>query len=150
MRPGWCWPPRRSPNRPEGISLTVNGAVQKGALYRTYREGTLDAGPVTIANTGSAAVQMVVGVAGNPIGFEPALSRGFKVDRAYYKLDGTKLESAQGLMPVRQNERFVTVLTVTEENARAGRLLLVDRLPAGFEIDNRTSSTVGRLRISTG
>jgi uncharacterized protein YfaS (alpha-2-macroglobulin family) len=120
----------------EGIALTVNRAPQKGAFYRTFREGALDTGPVAIANTGAAPVQVVVGIAGHPIGFEPALSRGFKVERAYYKLDGTKLEPAQGTMSVRQNERFVAVLTVTEENARAGRLLLVDRLPAGFEIDN--------------
>ena len=37
---------------------------------------------------------------------------------------------------MRQNERFVAVLKVTEAQPRHGRLLLVDRLPAGFEIDN--------------
>lgn len=120
----------------EGIALTVNGGAQKGAFYRTYREAALDAGPVTIVNAGHAPVQTVVGIAGHPIGFEPALTRGFKVERVYYRLDGTRIEPAQGLMTVRQNERFVVALTVTEENARAGRLLLVDRLPAGFEIDN--------------
>ena len=37
---------------------------------------------------------------------------------------------------VGQNDRLVTVLKVTESEARFARVLLVDRLPAGFEIDN--------------
>jgi uncharacterized protein YfaS (alpha-2-macroglobulin family) len=88
---------------------------------------------------------MVVGVAGNPLGFEPAVSRGFTVERAYYKLDGSKVDLAR----VHQNERFVTVLYVTESAPRASaRLLLVDRLPAGLEIDNPNlvdSGAVGAL-----
>ena len=35
-----------------------------------------------------------------------------------------------------QNERVVVALKVTEAQARAARLLVVDRLPAGLEIDN--------------
>ena len=78
------------------------------------------------------AVQVVLNVTGNPIGLEPAVSQGYTVERSYYKLDGTQVEPEQ----VRQNERLVTVLKVTEREGRDGRLLLVDRLPAGFEIDN--------------
>ena len=37
---------------------------------------------------------------------------------------------------MRQNDRLVTVLRVTEPQARYARVLLVDRLPAGLEIDN--------------
>jgi uncharacterized protein YfaS (alpha-2-macroglobulin family) len=37
---------------------------------------------------------------------------------------------------VRQNDRLVTVLKVNDATSTAARLLLVDRLPAGFEIDN--------------
>jgi uncharacterized protein YfaS (alpha-2-macroglobulin family) len=115
----------------ENVALTVNGTARRGAFYRTFGEAALQQ-PTVIVNNGSAPVQMVVGIAGNPIGFEPAVSRGFTVERAYYKLDGTKVDLAQ----VRQNERFVTVLNVTETAPRAARLLLVDRLPAGLEIDN--------------
>jgi hypothetical protein len=128
----------------ETVTLTVNGTPRRGAFLRTFREAALKE-PTVIANTGTAPVQMVVGVAGNPLGFEPAVSRGFTVERAYYKLDGTKVDLAQ----VRQNERFVTVLSVTETAPRASaRLLLVDRLPAGLEIDNPNlvdSGAVGAL-----
>jgi len=99
---------------------------------------------VTIANTGASTAQIVVNVTGNPIGPEPAASQGYAVERAYYKLDGTKVEPSQ----VSQTDRLVTVLKVTESEARFARVLLVDRLPAGFEIDNPSlvdSGDVGGL-----
>ena len=37
---------------------------------------------------------------------------------------------------IAQNERVVVALKVTEAQARYARLLVVDRLPAGLEIDN--------------
>jgi hypothetical protein len=37
---------------------------------------------------------------------------------------------------VGQNERFVVVLSITEETAWTSRVLVADLLPAGFEIDN--------------
>lgn len=126
----------------EAISLTVQGVPTRGSLYRTYRAATLDAGPVTIANTGAGAAQVVVNVTGNPLGPEPAASAGYAVERSYYKLDGTKVEPAR----VGQNDRLVTVLTVTESEARFARVLLVDRLPAGFEIDNPSLVDSGEVQ----
>ena len=114
------------------IALAVDGAERKGAFYRTYRDAALAGRPVTIANTGANAAQVVLSVTGHPTGLEPAASQGYAVERSYYKLDGARVDAAQ----VRQNERLVAVLKVTESQARAARLLLVDRLPAGFEIDN--------------
>jgi uncharacterized protein YfaS (alpha-2-macroglobulin family) len=40
------------------------------------------------------------------------------------------------LAQVRQNDRLVVVVKVTEAKPQFARVLLVDRLPAGFEIDN--------------
>jgi hypothetical protein len=116
----------------EAITLKVGDAAHKGAFYRTYRDSGLDQGSVTLANTGPAPVQAVVTVTGNPVEPEPAISRGYAVERSYYKLDGAGVEPSS----VRQNERLVVVLKVTESEAKAANLLLVDRLPAGFEIDN--------------
>jgi len=87
---------------------------------------------------------VVLSVTGSPIGPEPAASHGFTIERSYHRLDGTKVDPAQA----RQNDRFVTVLKVTEPEAKYGRVLLVDRLPAGFEIDNPKlvdSGSVGAL-----
>ncbi|HEY8567185.1 MAG TPA: alpha-2-macroglobulin [Beijerinckiaceae bacterium] len=116
----------------EAISLKVNGDAKKGAFYRTYRDASLGAGDVSIANDGAAAAQVVLNVTGHPIGPEPAASQGYSVERSYYKLDGTKVDPST----LKQNDRLVVVLKVTEPTARYARLLLVDRLPAGLEIDN--------------
>jgi uncharacterized protein YfaS (alpha-2-macroglobulin family) len=116
----------------ELISVTVDGAAHSGPLYRTYRDGALARSSVTIANTGTATAQVVLSVTGNPIGPEPAVSQGYEIERSYYRLDGTKVDPAQ----VRQNDRLVAVLKVTEPEAKFARVLVVDRLPAGFEIDN--------------
>jgi len=40
------------------------------------------------------------------------------------------------LEEVEQNERYVMVLTVREEAALLGHLVVEDRLPAGFQIEN--------------
>jgi uncharacterized protein YfaS (alpha-2-macroglobulin family) len=116
----------------ELVSVSVDGAAHSGPLYRSYRDGALTRNPVTIANTGNAPAQVVLSVTGNPIGPEPAMAQGYEIERSYYRLDGSKVDPAQ----VRQNDRLVTVLKVTEPEAKYARVLVVDRLPAGFEIDN--------------
>ena len=71
-------------------------------------------------------------ISGAPIVPEPAASNGYAVERTFYKLDGTKID----LKSLAQNERVVVALKVTEAQARYAKLLIVDRLPAGLEIDN--------------
>ena len=117
----------------EALSFSVDGTRQSGPVSRLYRAPALDARPVTITNDGTGAAQTVVSVSGNPIAPEPAESRGYSIERTYHRLDGTVVDLTQG---VRQNDRLVVVLKVAEAKASAGRLLLVDRLPAGLEIDN--------------
>jgi Bacterial Alpha-2-macroglobulin MG10 domain len=75
----------------------------------------------------------LVSVSGAPIEPDPAVARGYAIERSFYKLDGTKLDALQSMA---QNERVVVSLKVTEAQARYARLLVVDRLPAGLEIDN--------------
>jgi hypothetical protein len=117
----------------ETLALAVDGTRQPGTLARTYKGATLDAKPVTVTNEGRAPAQVVLSVSGNPITPEPAEARGYTVERSYFRLDGSPVDLRA---PLRQNDRLVVVLKVTEARATAGRLLLVDRLPAGLEIDN--------------
>ncbi|HMO29996.1 alpha-2-macroglobulin [Enterovirga sp.] len=114
------------------IQVTLDGQPVQGSLFRTFRGPRLERAPVRVGNAGSASAELVVSVAGNPVGPEPAASRGYAVERSYYKLDGTKVDPGR----VRQGDRLVTVLKVTEPQALFARVLLVDFLPAGFEIDN--------------
>ncbi len=126
------------------IAVTLDGAAQPGALYRTFRAAALERAPIRIANAGTATAELIVSVAGSPIGPEPAASRGYALERSYYKLDGTKTDPSQ----LRQGDRLVAVLKVTEPQSLFARVLLVDRLPAGLEIDNPKlvdSATVAAL-----
>ncbi|QRM35395.1 alpha-2-macroglobulin [Microvirga sp. VF16] len=128
----------------EKFVLTVDGAEHRGTFYRTYKGAELDGVSISLANAGNAPVQAVLTVLGNPVDPEPALSHGYTVERNYYRLDGSEIQ----LSSVQQNDRLVVVLKVTEAEAREARLLLVDRLPAGFEIDNPSlvdSDTVASL-----
>lgn len=116
----------------EGMTLTVDGAERKGALYRTISAEALEAKPLTVANPGAATAQAVITVSGIPTGTEPALNQGFGLERVIYTMKGEKADPAR----LRQNERYVVALTVTEPTSRYGRLLLVDPVPAGLEIEN--------------
>jgi alpha-2-macroglobulin len=113
--------------------FTVNGEAVKGALYRRWSGPALSSQSFVIANAGQNPAQLVVSVSGAPIEPDPAAANGYAIERSFYKLDGTKLDALQSMA---QNERVVVALKVTEAQARYARLLVVDRLPAGLEIDN--------------
>ena len=119
-----------------GISLSVAGAVGaeavQGTVNRSYKQSTLGAGAVTVTNTGDSTVRAVLTVTGAPIVPEPAAERGFKIERLYYTLDGKPADASRA----RQNDRFAVVLKITEPQPQFGRVIVVDHLPAGFEIDN--------------
>lgn len=120
-----------------GLSLAVNGAPVSGSVLRTLTPQELETG-VDIANNGDTPVDAVVTVVGAGLKPELPASKGFAIERSYFKLDGSKVDLASangGASDVKQNDRFVAVLKVTSNEAH-GRVLLVDRLPAGFEIEN--------------
>jgi hypothetical protein len=113
------------------LSLDIAGEKRQGALYRRYRADGL-AKPLVVTNTSDGPVQAVVSVSGAPLVPEPAAEKGFKIERLTYTLDGKPLNAAK----VKQNDRLVVVLKMTEGQPQFGRVLVADYLPAGFEIDN--------------
>ena len=117
--------------------VAINGTPVDGALVRSLTAEEVEQG-LTITNSGEASTDVVVSVIGASLTTEPAISKGFTVKRTYYKLDGEKVDLASadgGKSEIAQNERLVAVLTIESDEA-AGRVLLVDRLPAGLEIEN--------------
>jgi uncharacterized protein YfaS (alpha-2-macroglobulin family) len=113
-------------------AFSVDGQPVNGAVYRKWSGYALGRKLIAIANTGQATAKIVTTTSGVPLAPEPAASQGYAVERAYYKLDGTKID----LKSLAQNERVVVALKITESEARYAKLLVVDRLPAGLEIDN--------------
>jgi alpha-2-macroglobulin len=112
-------------------TLTVNGQPHKGAFSRALTAAEIRQGQLMISNTGDTDTQAVISVIGAALTPEPAISKGFRLERSFYSLDGKKLD----LKSVKQSDRMVVVLKLEALDA-GGRVMLVDRLPAGLEIEN--------------
>jgi uncharacterized protein YfaS (alpha-2-macroglobulin family) len=118
--------------------LSVNGAEHKGDLNRVLTAAELKDGVLTISNEGDAGTDAVISVIGASLTPEPAVSKGFTIERSYYTLDGKKVEigsATGGTAKIGQTTRLVVVLKIEGTDA-GGRVMLVDRLPAGLEIEN--------------
>jgi uncharacterized protein YfaS (alpha-2-macroglobulin family) len=113
------------------VALDVGGTPTQQALYRTIRAGDLKE-PLRVTNTGEDELKAVVTVTGAPLTPEPAMEKGFKLERMTYTLGGDPADAKT----VKQNTRLVILLKVTEAQPQFGRIIVADYLPAGFEIDN--------------
>jgi alpha-2-macroglobulin len=114
------------------IALEVNGAPHAGNLAIDSDAEALERQPVEIVNRSDGEVQAVITVTGVPVAPLPAGGEGFAIERSYFTLDGMPVDIATA----GQNERFVVVIRVTEQNEWPSRILVTDLLPAGLEIDN--------------
>jgi uncharacterized protein YfaS (alpha-2-macroglobulin family) len=88
--------------------------------------------PLTLTSATGDTVSAVVTTVAAPVKPLPAGGNGFTIERSYYTLDGEEANVSEA----QQNERYVVVLHVTEQNDWASRIVITDLLPAGFEIDN--------------
>ncbi len=114
------------------LAFDVNGVPQNGHYFKRISGDDLMAKPVTITNKGKEAVTAMVTTLAAPAVPLPAGGNGFTIERTWYTLDGEEAN----ITGVQQNERYVVVLTATEDNAWPSRIMISDLLPAGFEIDN--------------
>jgi alpha-2-macroglobulin len=121
--------------------LTINGAAPDGPLV-WLRDAAVQAAPVAVVNTGTDSTEITVTTFGVPEQPEPAGGNGYAITRDYYTLDGETADVAQ----VAAGTRLVAVLTVQPFGRQAGRLMVNDPLPAGFEIDNPNLIRGGDLR----
>ena len=90
------------------------------------------ASPVVIKNTNDRQVGASVIVNGASATPEPAASSGFTIERKVYTPDGKEVAFDK----VKHNDRFIVVLKVQEAQAKLGHIVVEDRLPAGFEVEN--------------
>ena len=112
-------------------AITVDGQPPAGPLV-WLREADRAGVPVAVANTGTSPVDVTLTAFGVPAADEPAGGNGYAISRTWYALDGTPVTATD--VPV--GTRLVAVLTVEPFGRQAGRLIVNDPLPAGFEIDN--------------
>lgn len=100
-------------------------------LYISLKDRELRRG-VRVTNTGTTAVWQGVTVTGIPVQPLPRASQGFTIRRVFYTLDGKRAD----LTRVKQSQVLVAVIRVEATTARYHQALLVDLLPAGFELEN--------------
>jgi uncharacterized protein YfaS (alpha-2-macroglobulin family) len=118
--------------------LIVIGAPVPSPLLRSMTAEALAKTTLSVSNEGDQPVDAVVTVIGAALTPEPPVSKGFTIERSFYTLDGKPVDiksASGGSSTVKQNDRFIAVVKI-EATEPGGRVLLVDRLPAGFEIEN--------------
>jgi uncharacterized protein YfaS (alpha-2-macroglobulin family) len=123
--------------RESGGTMTTaigNAAPQSsGKPVYLRRELGSGAAPVTITNRGTHPAWRTISISGVPRADLPEERSGYTVSRAAYTRDGTPVD----LSKARQSERFVVVVNGSRADpARAARTLVIDLLPAGFEIES--------------
>ena len=126
-------------NELKGASLDVDGNRSDVPLYRRLLGADVEGRPLVVENTSTIPLDAALTLTGIPLDPEPAGGDGFTIERSYFNTDGTEADPNT----VAQNDRLVVVLKVTADQARFGRLMVVDPLPAGFEIENPNISASG-------
>lgn len=126
-------------------SFEIEGASVAGPLFKSYAGGAINASPVSITNLGDDDLEAVIATTGVTLAPEPAGGDGFAIDRAYFTPNG----EAMDISAVAQNDRVVVVLTVTADGERDGQLMVVDPIPAGYEIENPNISASGNVAAFT-
>jgi uncharacterized protein YfaS (alpha-2-macroglobulin family) len=114
------------------LTLEVDGVPENGPVQRVIGASDLSVAPTVIKNPSEQQVSASVIVNGASVTPEPAASSGFTIERQVFTTDGKEVQFSR----VKQNDRFVVVLKVNETQAKLGHIVVEDRLPAGFEIEN--------------
>ena len=115
----------------EALSLTVDGKALTD-LKATWRRNVT--GNLTVTNKGSNPIRFVETVRGLPAEAPAPVENGARINRRYLDLKGRPVDMDN----IRQNDRFIVLITgATNRNGTEASLIL-DMLPAGLEIENMT------------
>lgn len=116
----------------EDLKLSIDGASHTGAYSARVTGDQLLDHPITVTNQTAQPVSATVTTVAAPKQPLDASSQGFTISRSFYTFGGEEANISQ----VKQNERYVVVLTVNSLNNWPTKMMITDLLPAGFEIDN--------------
>jgi len=119
-------------NEASGSELVLEGEALSNRTAWSFAGADLAAAPARFVNQGADALDLLVSVSGQPVQSEPASGTDYQIERVIYDLDGNVIDP--GNIPV--NTRLAVVVTVRPLSDMPGRLMVVDRIPAGLAIDN--------------
>lgn len=103
-----------------------------GVISFGFNDNEMANGPVVVRNQMDRSLPLFIETTGVPRSTPAARENGFNVTREFFNRDGTPADMNR----ISQNDRLVVLVTVRQTVNRTDKLLLVDPLPAGFEIDN--------------
>ena len=116
------------------IKAAVDGRAlpeSEGTVYLHFDVAELKKG-VSLSNKGSEALWQGITYSGVPRDEMPAEAEGFAIKRTFYTLDGRKAKLAK----IRQGDTLVAVISGEGTVRRDYQIMVVDLLPAGFELEN--------------
>lgn len=85
-----------------------------------------------VVNTGNDKIWVGATLTGIPAKDQPPAKNGFEITRVFYDLKGNRVDLAK----VKQSDVLVALIKVSATGNRPHQALIVDLLPAGFEIEN--------------
>lgn len=113
---------------------TINGTLEvdnRASFHRVVEPHELEDGGLKIRNSTDRPINLMVGVGGHPAVEEPRVSNGATIARSVFTASG----EPTGLQDLRQGDDVIVVLEgKLLGTAVQRRLLVVDLLPAGLEI----------------
>ncbi len=113
----------------QGIAL--DDVPLSGPPAMTLASGDLRLGK-RLTNTAEKSTDITLTTFGTPEVPPEAGGYGYAIERSYFTLEGTPLDTPDA----KAGDRFVVFLRVTPFEKASARLMINDPLPAGFEIDN--------------
>ncbi|ESQ80963.1 alpha-2-macroglobulin [Asticcacaulis sp. YBE204] len=82
-------------------------------------------------NNGSGPIWRTITVTGVPINAPPAEAKGYTIDKAYYTLQGQRIDPSQ----IVQGQKVLVLISGRTNYAETRPIVVDDALPAGFEIE---------------
>ncbi|MDC7683098.1 alpha-2-macroglobulin [Asticcacaulis sp. BYS171W] len=82
-------------------------------------------------NNGSGPIWRTITVTGVPINAPPAEAKGYTIDKAYYTLQGQRIDPSQ----IGQGQKVLVLISGRTNYAETRPIVVDDALPAGFEIE---------------
>jgi alpha-2-macroglobulin len=122
------------------MTVATGNAAPETRDQPLYFRRTLGSGatPVAAVNRGTSPAWRTVSITGVPKADLPSTSSGYTVSRQIFLPDGSPAD----LTKVKQTNLFVVVISGKRSDpTREARTLVVDLLPAGFEIQSVTPSS---------
>ncbi len=111
--------------------IDIGGKGFQGDYVQKFTEADLSA-RLSISNKSDRPIDAVLTTTGVPATPDPAGGNGFTIERNYYNFDGT----AADLAKLKQNDRVVVTIKVSQVNTWPSKIMVTDLLPSGLEIDN--------------